>query len=189
MLRRQAVEPQPVVPRETIAPSVGETPALSVEKEKNEEKMDEEEEKDMSRDIAMANKLAEFSEGHCRADIQLRKITSHLEKVLYHNCKRSSGHPRPDRYASYIFRYLVPYEVYCDWVAKVNYIGLMGKEALPTNLRRAMRMYIEHRFPFLSCDSWREIRDVINELLRVKRRPEFFREYDDRTNVPFDGLV
>lgn len=133
----------------------------------------------------MAKKLSEYSEGNCRADIKLRTITSHLEKVLYHNCKRSSGNPRPDRYASYIFRYLVPYDVYCDWVAKVNYVGLLGKEALPMNLRRAMRMYIERRFPLLLCDSWREIRDAINEILRVKRRPEFFREYDERTAVSF----
>lgn len=146
--------------------------------------MKEDKDKDMLRHIAMANKLAEFSEGHCRADIKLRPITSQLEKVLYHNCRRSSGNPRHDRYASYIFRYLVPYDDYCDWVAKVNYVGLMGKDALPTNLRRAIRMYIDHRFPMLSCDSWREIRDVINEILRVKRRPEFFREYDERTNVP-----
>lgn len=185
MLRRQAVEPQPEVPREGVAPSVGKTPVLPVKKEKEEEEMEEEEDKDMSRHIAMAKKLAEYNEGKCRADIKLRTITSHLEKVLYHNCKRSSGNPRPDRYASYIFRYLVPYDVYCDWVAKVNYVGLLGKEALPTNLRGTMRMYIERRFPVLSCDSWREIRDVINEILRVKRRPEFFREYDERTAVSF----
>lgn len=185
MLRRQTVEPQPEVPRERVAPSVGKTPALSVKKEKEEEELEEEEDRDRSRHIAMAKKLAEFSEGNCRADIKLRTITSHLEKVLYHNCKRSSGIPRPDRYASYIFRYLVPYDTYCDWVAKVNYVGLLGKEALPTNLRRAMRMYIEHRFPVLSCDRWREIRDAINEILRVKRRPEFFREYDERTAVSF----
>lgn len=183
MLRRQTVEPQPVVPKERVEPSVGETAALSV-KEKEEAEMKEDKNKDMLRHIAMANKLAEFSEGHCRADIKLRPITSQLEKVLYHNCRRSSGNPRHDRYASYIFRYLVPYDDYCDWVAKVNYVGLMGKDALPTNLRRAIRMYIDHRFPMLSCDSWREIRDVINEILRVKRRPEFFREYDERTNVP-----
>lgn len=183
MLRRQAVELQPEVPRERVAPSVGKTPALSVKKEKEEEEM--EEKKDMSRHIAMAKKLAEYSEGKCRADIKLRTITSHLEKVLFHNCKRSSGSPRPDRYASYIFRYLVPYDEYCDWVAKVNYVGLLGKEALPMNLRRTMRMYIERRFPLLSCDNWREIRDVINEILRVKRRPEFFREYDERTAVSF----
>lgn len=162
-------------------PSVGKTPTLSVKKEKEEM----EDQKDMSRHIAMAKKLAEYSEGKCRADIKLRTITSHLEKVLFHNCKRSSGNPRPDRYASYIFRYLVPYDEYCDWVAKVNYVGLLGKEALPMNLRRTMRMYIERRFPLLSCDSWREIRDVINEILRVKRRPEFFREYDERTAVSF----
>lgn len=185
MLRRQTVEPQPEVPRERVVPSVDETPALSVEEEKKEEEMQEKEDKDVLRHIALAKKLAEFSEGHCRADIKLRTITSHLEKVLYHNCKRSSGNPRPDRYASYIFRYLVPYDVYCDWVAKVNYVGLLGKEALPTNLRRTMRMYIERRFPVLSCDGWREIRDVINEILRVKRRPEFFREYDERTPPSF----
>lgn len=164
-----------------VAPSVGKTPALSVKKEKEEKKMEEEEDKEESPHIAMAKKLTEYSEGRCRADIKLRTISSQLEKVLYHNCQRSSGNPRPDRYASYIFRSLVPYDVYCDWVARVNYVGLLGKEALPRNLRRTMRMYIERRFPLLSCDSWREIRDVINEILRVKRRPEFFREYDERT--------
>lgn len=184
MLRRQT-EPQPQVPRETVAPPVGKPPALSLKKEKEEKEMEEEEDRDRSRHIAMAKKLSEFSEGNCRADINLRTISSHLEKMLYHNCKRSSGIPRPDRYASYIFRYLVPYDAYCDWVAKVNYVGLLGKEALPTNLRRTMRMYIERRFPVLSCDSWREIRDAINEILRVKRRPEFFREYDGRTTVSF----
>lgn len=167
-----------------MVPPVGKTPAISV-KENEEEKMEEEEEKVMTRHIAMAKKLSEYSEGKCRADIKLRTISSQLENVLYHNCKRSSGSPRPDRYASYIFRYLVPYEDYCDWVAKVNYVGLLGKDALPMNLRKAMRMYIESRFPVLSCDRWREIRDAINEILRVKRRPEFFREYDDRTVVPF----
>lgn len=165
-------------------PSVGKTPPLSVKKEKEEEEM-EEDKTDMSRHVGMARKLSDYSEGRCRADIKLRTISSQLENVLYHNCKRSSGDPRPDRYASYVFRYLVPYEVYCEWVAKVNYVGLLGKEALPTNLRRTLRMYIEHRFPFLSCDKWREIRDAINEILRVKRRPEFFREYSDRTAVSF----
>lgn len=185
MLRRQTVEPQPEVPREGVAPSVGKTPVLSVKKDKEEEVMEEEEDKDISRHNAMAKKLAEYSEGKSRADIELRTINSHLEKVLYHNCKRSSGNPRPDRFASYLFRYLVPYDDYCDWVAKVNYVGLMGKDALPVNLRRTMRMYIERRFPLLSCDSWREIRDVINEILRVKRRPEFFREYNERTAASF----
>lgn len=148
-----------------------------------EEDMGYEQETDVSHQIAMATKLAEFSEGRCRAEVKLRPISSHLESVLYNNCKRSSGTPRPDRYASYLFRYLVPYDTYCDWVAKVNYVGLMGKEALPTNLRRAMRMYIDRRFPLLSTERWREIRDVINEILRVKRRPEFFREYDGRTTM------
>ncbi|KAF0037502.1 hypothetical protein F2P81_010376 [Scophthalmus maximus] len=181
VLRRQTVEQQPRVPSEGVAPSVGKTPPLSVKKEKIEEEMEEEEDKDLSRNIAMAKKLAEYNEGRCREDINLRMINAQLEKVLYQNCKRSSGNPRPDRYASYVFRSLVPYDVYCDWVSKVNYVGLMGKEALPTNLRRTMRMYIERRFPLLTCDSWREIRDVINEILRVKRRPEFFREYNQRT--------
>lgn len=179
MLRRQTVEPHREVPSDEVVSYVGKTP---VRMDKEDKKMEEEEDKDMSRDIAMANKLAECSEGRCRADIKLRAITSQLEKVLYHNCKRSSGSPRPDRYASYIFRSLVPYDVYCDWVAKVNYVGLMGKDALPMNLRKTMRIHIERRFPLLSCESWREIRDVINELLRVKRRPEFFREYDERTS-------
>lgn len=184
MLRRQAVEPQPEVPSKRVAPSVGKPPALPV-KDKDEEKMEEEECRNRLRDIAMANKLAESSEGKCKADIKLRTITSHLEKVIYHNSQRPSGVARPDRYASYIFRYLVPYDVYCEWVAKVNYVGLLGKEALPTNLRKAMRMYIEQRFPELSYDNWRDIRDAINEILRVKRRPEFFREYDKKTAVSF----
>ena len=178
MLRRQTVEPQPV-PSEGVAPSVGKTAALSNQKKMKEEKMDEEEEEDidMSRHIAMAKKLSDFSEGKSRPDISLPTINTQLERVLYNNCKRSSGNPRADRYASYLFRTIVPYETYCDWVAKVNYVGLLGKDALPRNLRRTMRMLIERRFPHLTCDSWREIRDVINEILRVKRRPEFFREY------------
>ncbi|MEQ2184306.1 hypothetical protein GOODEAATRI_006459 [Goodea atripinnis] len=161
------------------------TPALSVKKEKEEMEIGEEKEPDMARHTAMARKLAEYSEGRCRADVKLRTISSQLERVLYHNCQRSSGNPRPDRYASYIFRYLVPYDIYCDWVAKVNYVGLMGKEALPRNLRRTIRMYLDRRFPFLSTDRWREIRDAINEILRVKRRPDFFREYDDSAPVLF----
>ena len=142
-----------------------------------EEKMEEEEDIDKSHQMIMAKKLSDFSEGKCRADIFLRTINTQLEKVLYNNCKRSSGNPRADRYASYIFRTIVPYDVYCDWVARVNYVGLLGKEALPRNLRRTMRMLIERRFPHLTCTNWREIRDVINEILRVKRRPEFFQEY------------
>lgn len=165
-------------------PSVGKTPALLVKKKK-EDKEEEEEDEDLyvPRHIAMAKRLAEYSEGKSRADIKLRSISSHLERVLYHNCKRSSGKPRPDRYASYLFRHLVPYDIYCDWVSKVNYVGLLGKDALPTNLRRTMRMYIERRFTELSCESWREIRDSINEILRVKRRPDFFRDFDERTAI------
>lgn len=188
MLRVQTVEPQPDVPREgERAPSVGETPVLSVkeEEEEEEEEMEEEEDKDMGCHDGFAKKLTEYHEGICRADIKLRTISSHLEKVLYHNCKRSSGIPRSDRYASYIFRYLVPYDVYCSWVAKVNYVGLLGKDALPVNLRRTLRMYIERRFPGISRDSWREIRDVINEILRVKRRPDFFREYNHTVSPSF----
>lgn len=176
MLRRQTVVPQPEVPREGVAPSDGKSPSLFVKKEEEEQQMEKKVKKDVPRNLKMAKKLSDYYEGKCRADIKLRTITSHLEKVLYQNCKRSSGRPRPERYASYLFRYLVPYEIYCDWVARVNYVGLLGKEALPTNLRRTMRMYLEHRFPDLSFDSWREIRDVINELLRVKRSSDFFRE-------------
>lgn len=131
----------------------------------------------------MAKKLAEYNEGTCHADIELRPITPNLENGLFQNCKRSSGNPRPDRYASYLFRYLVPFTVYYKWVLKVNYNGLLGKQALPSNLRRTLKMYIERRFPRLSCDGWREIRDVINEILRVERKPEFFREYGDRTTT------
>lgn len=169
------------MPRERVAPSVGIAPALSASKEDEVE----EDETDCSPHIAMAKRLAEFSEGNCREDIKLRKINSHMEKILFENSKRSSGVARADRYASYIFRYLVPYHEYCDWVTKVNYNGLMGKEALPTNVRRAMRLYIERRFPKLSCDQWKDIRDSINEILRVKRRPDFFREDNKKTSIFF----
>lgn len=140
--------------------------------------MAEEEGDDRLRDISMAIKLAGFSEGKCKADIKLRKMTSHMEEMIYYNSQKPPGVARADRYASHLFRYLVPYNVYCAWVAKVNYIGLAGKEALPLNLRRAMRVHIERRFPLLSSDKWRVIRDTINEILRIKRRPEFFEEYN-----------
>lgn len=167
-----------------MARPLGKTPALPLKKEKEaEEEMGME--IDMSRHIAMAKKLAEYSEGRCRPDIKLRRISSRLESVLYYNCKRGSEIPRPERYASYLFRYLVPYDIYCEWVAKVNYVGLMGKEALPKNVRRTIKRFIEHRFPLLPIEKWREIRDAINELLRVKRKPEFFREYDERNPLPF----
>lgn len=179
MLQRQLLEPQPEMPRERVAPSVGIDPALSAPKEEELE----EDQTHCSPHIAMAKRLADFSEGNCRKDIKLRKINSHMEKILFEKCKRSTGVPRADRYASYIFRYLVPYHKYCEWVTKVNYNGLMGKEALPTNVRRSMKLYIERRFPVLSCDHWREIRDAINEILRVKRKPEFFREYDKKNSI------
>lgn len=167
------------MPREKVAPSFGIAPALSAPKEEELE----EEQSGCSPHIAMAKRLADFSEGNCREDIKLRKINSHTEKILFENCKRSTGVPRADRYASYIFRNLVPYRKYCEWVTKVNYNGLLGKEALPTNVRRAMKQYIEHRFPTLSCEHWREIRDVINEILRVKKKPEFFRENAKKNSV------
>jgi len=66
VLRRQTVEPEPEVPREEVAPSLCKTPALPVKKEKEEEEMGEDKETDMSRHIAMATKLAEYSEGKCR---------------------------------------------------------------------------------------------------------------------------
>lgn len=158
-------------------PSVDKSPALSV----NSKWEDEEEERGDATQQLVANRMAEFNEGECRPDIKLRSISSHLERVLFYNCKRSSGKPRAERYASYLFRHLVPYETYCLWVARVNYIGLLGKDALPINLRRTMRMYIEHRFPNLPCDNWRQIRDSINEILRVKRKREFFRDCDEKT--------
>lgn len=176
--RRQTVEPQPKMPREQVARSVDKMTVLSVQKKKVEEG------KEMSHPITMAKKLTEYSEGKCRADIALRPISPVLEGILYLNCKKCLGNPRPDRYASYLFRALVPYDIYCDWVAKVNYVGLLGKDALPKNLRRTMRTYIEHRFPLLSCANWREIRDVINEILRVKRRPNFFQKCNGQT---FEG--
>lgn len=181
MLQRQLLEPQPEMPRERVAPSVGIVPALSAPKE--EELEEDQTVTECPPHIAMAKRLADFSEGNCREDIKLRKINSHLEKILFEKCKRSAGVPRADRYASYIFRYLVPYHKYCEWVTKVNYNGLMGKEALPTNVRRAMKLYIDRRFPMLSCDHWREIRDAINEILRVKRKPDFFREYDKKNSI------
>ena len=128
----------------------------------------------------MADRLADFSEGTCRADIKLRPISSQREKVVYKICKGSWAKPRADRYASYIFRYLVTYETYCDWVLKVNYVGVLGKDALPRNLRKMLRTYIEKRFTDLTCDNWREIRDSINELLRVERRPEFFQNSEGK---------
>ncbi|KAI9545674.1 hypothetical protein NQZ68_034444, partial [Dissostichus eleginoides] len=141
VLRGQKVEPQPEGPREEVAPSGGELPVLSIKKEKEEQETEEKHyNRDTSNNVDMANELAELSEGKCTADIELRSITPHMESVLYHYCQRSSGKPRHDRYASYIFRYLVTYEIYCDWLLKVNYIGSNGKDALPVNLRRAIRM-------------------------------------------------
>lgn len=128
----------------------------------------------------MADRLADFSEGKCRADIKLRPISSQCEKWVYKMCKGSWAKPRADRYASYIFRNLVTYETYCDWVLKVNYVGVLGKDALPRNLRKTLRTCIEKRFTDLTCDNWREIRDSINELLRVERRPEFFQNTEEK---------
>lgn len=150
-------------------------------KDKEKEELEGKAKRDGARSLTVANKLVEYNEGKCRADVKLRKITHHLERTLFQNCKRGSGLPRHDRYASYLFRYLVPYDVYCDWVTRVNYVGLLGKEALPRNLRKLMKYYIDGRFPDLSCEGWREVRDVINELLRVKRSSDFFRERDERT--------
>ncbi|XP_033937842.1 activating transcription factor 7-interacting protein 1 isoform X2 [Pseudochaenichthys georgianus] len=175
---RQKVELQPEGPREEVAPSGGELPVLSIKKEKEEQETEEKHDnKDTSNNVDMANELAELSEGKCTADIELRSITPHMESVLYHYCQRSSGKPRHDRYASYIFRYLVTYEIYCDWLLKVNYIGSNGKDALPVNLRRAMRMYVDRRFPILTYYQWRDIQNVINEVLRVKKTADFFRVY------------
>lgn len=127
----------------------------------------------------MADRMEHFSEGKCRADIKLRPINSQCEKSVYKFCHGSGSKPRADRYASYIFRNLVTYETYCDWVLKVNYVGLLGKDALPRNLRKKLRTCIEKRFTNLTCDNWREIRDSINELLRVERRREFFHNIEE----------
>jgi len=127
----------------------------------------------------MADRMEHFSEGKCRADIKLRPINSQCEKSVYKYCHGSGSKPRADRYASYIFRNLVTYETYCDWVLKVNYVGLLGKDALPRNLRKKLRTFIEKRFTNLTCDNWREIRDSINELLRVERRREFFHNIEE----------
>lgn len=168
---------QPEVPSKRVTPSVGKPPALPA-KAKDKEKMEEEKGGNRLHDFSMAIKLAEFSEGKCKANIKLRKVTSHMEEVIYYNSQKPPGVSRADRYASHLFRYLVPYDTYCEWVSKVNYIGLLGKEALPVNLRRTLRIYIERRFTDLPSDSWRVIRDAINDILRIKRRPEFFHEYD-----------
>lgn len=155
-------------------PSVGwMTPARKVKKENN--KQDQEDEKIYlpPRNVSLGQKMTEYSEGKCKPDIKLRTISSDWENMLYMSCQKG-GNPRVARYASYIFRYLVPYETYCDWVSTVNYVGLMGKYALPINLRRTLRKYIEERFPELSSDNWKEIRDVVNDILRVKRSSEFF---------------
>ena len=128
----------------------------------------------------LADRLSNFSEGDCRADVKLRPISSQCEKWVFKLCRGSWPTPRADRYASYIFRNLVHYETYCDWVLKVNYIGVLGKDALPRNLRKTLRTYIEKRFKEMTCDHWREIRDSINELLRVERRPEFFQTSEEK---------
>lgn len=128
----------------------------------------------------LADRLADFSQGKCRLDIKLRLISSQCEKLIYKMCIGSWTKPRADRYASYIFRNLVTYETYCDWVLKVNYVGVLGKDALPRNLRKTLRTCIEKRFTKLTSDNWREIQDSINEILRVKRRPEFFQNAEEK---------
>ncbi|XP_054634074.1 protein Pat-like [Dunckerocampus dactyliophorus] len=189
VLPRQTVELQPKSAKQEVALSDGKIAACFNKKEKKKEHTEKEKEKEMTRNKTMAKNLAEYNEGKCKPDITLRPISTTLEQVLYHNSKTNSDGHRPHRYASYIFRYLVPYEIYCNWVKRVNYTGAMGKEALPKNLRKAMRMYIERRFPGLPCDCWREIRDVINELLRVRRKPSCFHKFYRKIAVHFDRPV
>lgn len=109
-----------------------------------------------------------------RSDIMLRPISTDKEKQLYLRSKNAARKARSDRYAVFLFRNLVSYENYVKWVTTVNYVGTLGKDALPVNLRETMKKYLEQRFNKLYARDWKKIRDSINEILRVKRLQFFF---------------
>ncbi|XP_055051297.2 uncharacterized protein [Misgurnus anguillicaudatus] len=101
-------------------------------------------------------------------DVTLNHVSLEVEKQLYVDSAGSDGAPKADRFACGLFKRLIPFTIYQDWVGSVNYDGSKGKNALPWNLRQAISDAVARKFHPTPRD-WKLIRDRINELLRKKR--------------------
>lgn len=177
VVRGPAPETQSKELRGWRAPSLARAPAQSIKREIKAEKEEVELPPLPSKmSTAAAHQLSEYNEGHVETDVQLRPLSNEKERQLFFECKDGSLKYKPARYAVLLFRNLVPYENYCGWIGRVNYVGLQGRDALPVNLRRTIRALLEFRFRNLRRVDWNRIRRAVNAVLRVKKKKTFFCE-------------
>ncbi|XP_069502082.1 uncharacterized protein [Ambystoma mexicanum] len=101
--------------------------------------------------------------GESLPDIPLACMTPEREAILL---RHSRGEPHT--LAKFLFQQHVPFHVYESWVHTTNFDGSRNKRAIPRNLRAEIMRFISSRF-YLGEEDKKQIRDRINELLRMPR--------------------
>lgn len=103
-------------------------------------------------------------------DITLNQVSLETRHRLYVKSATRNGPPRPDRFATLMFKSLIPLDVYQNWTRTVNFDGSRGKYALPHNLRETILKAIDETFqvPMTAVD-FNMIKERINEFLRNRR--------------------
>ncbi|XP_075428801.1 uncharacterized protein LOC142467246 [Ascaphus truei] len=95
--------------------------------------------------------------------------TRHLPQPLREKYKVAST-GIAQRYAMYIFKHNVSYEVYCGWTHNVNYERNQIKKALPENLWRAIVEEVQWYFK-ITDHLMRTVKDSNGILRHTKARP------------------
>ncbi|XP_071989710.1 uncharacterized protein [Engystomops pustulosus] len=99
-------------------------------------------------------------------NIPLQPLSSEKEWSLLARC---AG--KPGRFAALVFRALVPFDIYKNWVNRVNLDGLRGRQGIPLNVKRRVMAVVERHFSLRKCDH-SEIRNRLNEQLRTRRKSD-----------------
>ncbi|XP_041434683.1 uncharacterized protein LOC121399005 [Xenopus laevis] len=101
--------------------------------------------------------------GRTLPDIKLQALKKLDLQIMeeHHNGK-------PHVYAKLLFQHFVQFETYKTWTQNTNFDGYRGKNAIPKNLRVAIRKQVRKRFQLTKKDCV-EIKRTINGLLAKPR--------------------
>ena len=97
-------------------------------------------------------------------DIHIPDLGTDRYQVLF---RESNG--RPDRYGCLVLRAILPARVYEDWVRNTNWDGTRGKWGLPENLRKFVLDAVGQRYPTITDQDLKDLKDRVNELFRKPR--------------------
>ncbi|XP_017554903.1 heterogeneous nuclear ribonucleoprotein U-like protein 1 isoform X2 [Pygocentrus nattereri] len=105
------------------------------------------------------------SEASVLPDVTLREITAVNDKILL----RMSNN-RPDRYGALVFRSIISQELYEQWVMNTNWDGSRGKWGVPHNVRDFVTRRVRERFPYMTNEDKKAVKERVNECLRMRRK-------------------